>query len=436
MAVVFERPIPLAVQWHEGMLLSPQHFQQTAIRTENLIHHHFQLSRPDGYGVCDFKIDSAALSAGTVLLLHLEALTPDGTLIQYDATQQEDKVFYDLKPLLQIAGNEVLRLYVAVAKQRPQEDAIQDAHARYASLEGEEVRDNNTGDNPIRIPRLRPIVRLLTEPELSGRFSAFPLIELRPDEKGPTPTPYIAPCLYVPEALKDICREVVKSLREKINYFAERCYAISTEGSLILRPLIQGVLPLEALLVMPKISPFILYQTMLQTVAHVLALTPSQYLAGLPEYQHENLHAVFTALQNRVQLALENLKQDYYTIPFNKDGQEFRLPLSSSWTDHRELIIGFRKSPGMNENELLDWMRGAQIAAPSKVATVKDNRVLGAARKVVSAELELGIATPQDVVLLSIDPGSPYLNTQEDLCVFNSGKSICPQDAALYVRRT
>jgi predicted component of type VI protein secretion system len=184
----------------------------------------------------------------------------------------------------------------------------------------------------------------------------------------------------------------------------------------------------------PEISPFTLYQAMLQTVAHVLALTPSQYLAGLPEYQHENLHAVFTAFQNRVQLSLENLKQDYYTIPFNKDGQGFRLP-TSFWSDHRELIIGFRKSPGMNESELLDWMRGAQISAPSKVTSVKDNRVLGAARKVVVAELELGITAPQDVVLLSIDPESPYLNTQEDLCIFNSGKSMCPQDAALYVRR-
>ncbi|MDR1910364.1 MAG: type VI secretion system baseplate subunit TssK [Holosporales bacterium] len=434
MTTVFEHQIPLAVQWHEGMLLSPHHFQQTAARTEGLIHYHFQIGRPDAYGVYTLKIDPAALSAGTVLLLHLEALLPDGTLIQYEATQEE-KVSYDLKPFLKLAENKTLRLYVAVAKQRP-EDAVQGAYARYASLEGEEVCDNNTGDNPVRIPRLRPLVRLLTEADVSGRFSAFPLIELQPNEKTPTLTPYIPPCLQAPEALKDICRAIVKSLREKINYFSERCYAVSSEGATILRPLIQSALPLEALLLTPNISPFALYQGTLQAVAHVLGLTPSQYLVGLPEYQHEDLHTVFTTLQNRVQLALESLKQDYYTIPFNKDAQGFRLSLASSWSDHRELIVGFRKSADMNTNELLNWTRGAQIAAFSKVSTVKDNRVLGAARKVVSSDLELGITAPQDVVLLSIDPESPYLSTQEDLCIFNTGKSMCPQDVALYVRRT
>ncbi|HVA64451.1 MAG TPA: hypothetical protein VNF74_12055, partial [Terriglobales bacterium] len=31
------REIPEAIQWHEGMLLSPQHFQQQAARWEGLL---------------------------------------------------------------------------------------------------------------------------------------------------------------------------------------------------------------------------------------------------------------------------------------------------------------------------------------------------------------------------------------------------------------
>jgi predicted component of type VI protein secretion system len=164
-------------------------------------------------------------------------------------------------------------------------------------------------------------------------------------------------------------------------------------------------------------------------------LTPCQYLAGLPQYQHEDLHGVFRELEARLQLALESLKQTYYTVPFEKDTGGFRLRLSPAHLERQEILIGFQKSPEMNDNDLLDWMRGAQIAAPSKMPMVRDNRVLGAARKVVSAEGELGLSTPQDVVLLSIDPESPYLGSQEDICIFNTGKlHRCPQAAALYIR--
>ncbi len=31
--------VPADVLWHEGMLLSPQHFQQSALRFERLLHY-------------------------------------------------------------------------------------------------------------------------------------------------------------------------------------------------------------------------------------------------------------------------------------------------------------------------------------------------------------------------------------------------------------
>ena len=40
------REIPEAIQWHEGMLLSPQHFQQMSLRQDMLSHYHINLSNP------------------------------------------------------------------------------------------------------------------------------------------------------------------------------------------------------------------------------------------------------------------------------------------------------------------------------------------------------------------------------------------------------
>jgi type VI secretion system protein ImpJ len=425
--------IPLAVQWHEGMLLSPQHFQQESARFSALVAYHFRLARPDAYGLLSLKIDEAALAAGNVHLLYLEAIFPDGLLVQYEGTQ-DNSVIYDLKPVLQTIRDRPFRLYAAVAAQRPGRNGVQDDQARYSSLEGDAVYDENTGEDPLRIPRLRPLLRLISEEEISGHFTAFPLLEILQDDQGPKLTPYIAPCLIAPEVLRERGRAIVRILREKINYYSERRYALSSEVAAILRPLVQGILPLEALLKESQVSPFMLYQAAVTTVAHVLSLTPSQYLEGLPPYQHENLQKLFKELEARLQFALESLKQTYYTIPFEKETGGFRLR-SPALLDNQDILVGFRKSPEMNENDLLNWIRGAQIAAPSKMPTVRDNRVLGASRKIVSAEGELGISAPQDVMLLSVDPESPYLGAQEDLCIFNAGKMHqCPQAAALYVR--
>ena len=43
--------IPEAIQWHEGMLLAPQHFQQLAWRQETLLHYATLAASPF-LGVC------------------------------------------------------------------------------------------------------------------------------------------------------------------------------------------------------------------------------------------------------------------------------------------------------------------------------------------------------------------------------------------------
>lgn len=40
--------LPAAVQWHEGMLLAPQHFQVRALRQEELLHWVLELKAVGG----------------------------------------------------------------------------------------------------------------------------------------------------------------------------------------------------------------------------------------------------------------------------------------------------------------------------------------------------------------------------------------------------
>ena len=61
-----------AIQWHEGMLLMPQHFQQFAGRLESLIQFVTTLTSPYGWGVLRFDYDRAALVGGKLRVFVLK----------------------------------------------------------------------------------------------------------------------------------------------------------------------------------------------------------------------------------------------------------------------------------------------------------------------------------------------------------------------------
>ena len=61
-----------AVQWHEGMMLSPQHFQQSDLRHHQILSHQLMLSSYYHWGVYALKLDPIVLPDGLVRILELE----------------------------------------------------------------------------------------------------------------------------------------------------------------------------------------------------------------------------------------------------------------------------------------------------------------------------------------------------------------------------
>ena len=80
----------LPVQWHEGMLLSPQHFQQEAESLRSAFAFHQALATPYGWGFETLQIDESLLPAGRVRLLTARLVFPDGTAVWYDAQTDEE----------------------------------------------------------------------------------------------------------------------------------------------------------------------------------------------------------------------------------------------------------------------------------------------------------------------------------------------------------
>jgi len=111
--------IPDAIQWHEGLLLTPQHFQQLSSRHEALVQYGTSLSAPFCWGVRRFKHHAISLPAGKFRVLELEAVMPDGLVVVHGfASGRDDVLEIDLTKYADQMSYRGALVHVAVAAQQ------------------------------------------------------------------------------------------------------------------------------------------------------------------------------------------------------------------------------------------------------------------------------------------------------------------------------
>jgi type VI secretion system protein ImpJ len=90
------RTIPDLIQWHEGLLLAPQHFQQLSARVESLIQALPGWYVPFYWGLRQFDYDASDFTGGVLTVRTLDAVMPDG----FHVSLQGDRVDLqlDLRP--------------------------------------------------------------------------------------------------------------------------------------------------------------------------------------------------------------------------------------------------------------------------------------------------------------------------------------------------
>src|ERR1044072_2122170 len=76
--------IPAAIHWHEGLLLTPQHFQQLTSRQEALVQYSAAVYSPFCWGLRRFKHQGISRATGKLQVLELEAVMPDGLVVTHD----------------------------------------------------------------------------------------------------------------------------------------------------------------------------------------------------------------------------------------------------------------------------------------------------------------------------------------------------------------
>jgi type VI secretion system protein ImpJ len=401
--------VPEAIQWHEGMLLAPQHFQQMEQRNEALLHYHVAMMSPFHWGVRHLRIDPVLLAQGVLRVLELEAILPDGLVLSAmrDSTTE---LAIELTEHADQMRRETLFAFVAVAVRRRGRPVVGGDLARYESLEGEAVADDNASERELPIPRLVPRAHLIVGNELPARYVGIPIALIRCRNQSYELTPYVPPMLRVPaqSPLGELCRRVIEGLRSRASDLVDRAQAATVSGrggrSRVvsdLAALTAGLPVLEALVATGVSHPYPMYLALCSIAGHVAPLAEASVPPVFPPYNHDDLHDSFSRVCNFILEAISGRDESaHFGVPFDFDGEGFTVFFDPAWVG-ASLVLAVRARNGANMADLQRWVEGSIIGSRSRLPELNMRRTLGAPRWPIASDGDL--VSSQSVCLYAIE---------------------------------
>jgi type VI secretion system protein ImpJ len=412
--------IPDPVQWHEGMLLAPQHFQLEARRVEAMVNAQMRAATPFLWGVRRLEIDRSAMLAGQFRVLALEALFADGLILSHPAPGSPELVL-DLKAVDRELGAEPATIHVAVAV-RSERAAAPGALRRYLSLEGPPAPDENTGDDPVATPRLRPAPTLfVTDSPLVGPGSAYvalPLARVGFVDGRLQLLDYQPPLLRMTRdtPAHRLATELALALREKAASLADRLRLAAESGGMdgpgpaaVLQGLVAPLPRLEALLRDEVATPYDLYLTLCDVLGAVAGIDLALAPPSAPPYRHADALPAFRALAGLVLPAVARLHAGRRTVPLTRleDGAFALASDAAPLADPFQILL--RPRPSEHAAALRDWALAATIATEDAMAGARGLRVRGAERRLLTEIGALDIAAPPHAVVIEVDRDPGFL---------------------------
>jgi len=431
------------IQWHEGMLLSPQHFQQAASRLDSLVAWHTLLAAPFSWGVRRLKFDTGLLPAGIVRVLQLEAIMPDGTSVSYFSDNaMHGALELSLAPFSDALGNAALDVYLILPMTRSMRD--KGSPARFRSVASSQVEDEVSEALPADVPRLLPNLSLVAGKVPSGLYTWLRLGTVFKDNELIKMGDALPPLIEMPKdgELWERVSAFVGQLRGKAAFVAKQTAVPSskTEDRLAyleqrerLRNLMTGLPQIEAVLRTPSLHPYALYLALCALLGPLSMLKPGALPPVPPEYDHADPLAVLNPVLDALQDSLQEISQEYREHKFEYRHGAFEIVLQPEWVD-KQLVVGMRGQP---EKDLIAWMNGAIVGSQSAYASLRERRVLGAQRAHIEVAEELGVRASSGYTLFSIQTSAALTLANEPLIVSNSTESASaqrPQEMVLFVK--
>jgi type VI secretion system protein ImpJ len=432
-----QEPIPPRIQWHEGMLLAPQHFQQESARVDALVAWHTLATQPMAWGISELEWDESLLANGLLRIVRLQAILPDGMAVQYSPADSAPHPTHgapgasleiDLHPLDALLEQGEISIYLTVGRSRSMRDPAQPS--RFRSVFAAPVEDDVSAALPLDIPRMQPQLALSAGPPPAAVWVAMKIMTLRKDNEIYRSGGFIPALLHVPahNPIRLRAQALATQMRSKAAFLARQSALPSSRledrlslleqrerlGKLCLQ------LPvLEAVLRTPIISPYALFLALCAQLGP-LSLLRAGAVPPMPQaWNHADPLACFEPLLAALEESVAEVSQDWRAHAFSFEAGVFSIDMQAEWLGKR-LVVGLR---GTSEPELKAWMDGAIIGSRTIWTALSDRRVLGAPRHGIEEAPELGLRTASGMVLYAIEVSAEHMVADQPLVISNAHES-------------
>ena len=212
-----------AIQWHEGMLLAPQHFQQWRARKPCCICHARGLPLLLGCTSCPHR----SRTAGEWHSARHRVRGHHARRIARDAYPSGARRTGGGPRALCGGYTPAGAALSGRASPYPWLGASARRRGRYVSVDGAAMVDENTGEGDIPFPRLRPRCSLLLTATPPARYVHLPLACVCYQDEVFALTDFLPPTWSMPlhSPLGDMCTRIARRLREKAVALAEKVRA-------------------------------------------------------------------------------------------------------------------------------------------------------------------------------------------------------------------
>lgn len=440
--------IPYNINWHEGMLLSQHHFQQNDLRNFRVLASQIRLLSSNHFGVRHLRIDSVALSEGLYRIREIEAVFPDGLIFSYfpGETSNLKPLEVDLNSVMEPDQNECT-LYLSIAESSDEISPVLGSPARYYSIDGELIPDDNIKENAVRIPRLFPNAFLYAGNGVPELCVGFPLCKIVRIDGVFQVKNWTPPCFFVERhfPLWERCEKLAVAIREKAVFLSDRMNHSASDAAVydsrrILEQILMIMPRFEALVYSNEIRPYELYQELSEVLGTVSVLIPSDIIPVMQPYNHNDIDSCLYKVINLIEHYISSIERGFRVAGFKKKDRFFYRYLSTEDIDDSEsgkLYIGVRTNGAVSVSDVDRWMNETIIVSDSALDQVRNKRIKGCNRKLVSQDIVSRILPGIGVTLFEVDIEEQYIKPEENLHIFNpaSSSTVQPSELVLYTPR-
>lgn len=429
-----------SILWHDGMMLTADHFEQLTGRLEKIIWYHTQQIKPYYWGVTNLEIDETLLSHGRLVVTKLDAVLPDGLIIHIFPGDHESLQF-DLTRIVNEGQQKTVKICLYV----PQEDVNNGSYGytRYKQVKPEVINNEANLDSEDNIPFRRPNVMLQPLEELSTTESSVPLVQVSFNNGQFILNDFIPPTLNVmpSSSIWKIVSGIVQKIKMKSMFLANQI----TQFSVLYEPVIldkrfllqnlTGSLPvIETILQSGNAHPYELYLALCNLLGHLSTLGFELTMDNTVVYNHNDLNSTFTQFRDLIFKILdESIGEKYHSIPFERHDNTFKIKINKQWLD-QPLIIGLTIKSDKPERDIIYWISTCLIGSEDEIPKMKKQRTLGIQRKRIPKDSNFPVTL--DTIFYSLEIES--LKPEQALIIFNPSDfpaDAIPHSINLYVRR-